>query len=213
MVTIEDLYLEYLKQKGIAANRPYRLPKEPALAIEKMRQNNQRNYDALVTVMGWFNTKWQNIDYGKYIACGFKLFPNFSYINLLNEKILKQYIVLDKIGKYHDEINRKTLLKSFIFIKGVMKESNMKSLRDYCTMLDGASLVCINDFVMGKVDSFTFTYLLLKKYVNYSDDDKDRIIETINRISDYKRFVLNEWNLFMKMEKSLEDNNENSGSL
>lgn len=205
MVKITDIYLEYLKQKGNSSKRAYRLPKEPELSIEKLRQTNQANYDKLKTLTDHFNTKWSNIDPQKYLQTGFILFANFSYPNFLNDKILKHYIQLNKIEKFHTEFNRKTLLKSFKFIKEYMKENNIHQVSDYCgTKSEYRSLV-LEHFFKGNVDPFTLLYLMLKKYVTYTQEEKDKLYDFLNNVTKYKPFVMEEWNLFMKMEKTINE--------
>lgn len=203
MVKIEDVYLEYLKQKGISSKRPYRLPKDPDLSLEKLRQSNQSNYDKLKTLTDYLNTKWNNIDYVKYLKTGFKLFPTFSYHLLLNDKVLKYYIQLDKVEKFHTEGNRKTILKSFKFIKEKLKSESFSSIHEYCKHKVEFGHECVNDYISGKIDPFTFLYLIIKKYIIPTDTEKDRLVDFLNNISRYKAYVKDEWELFMKMEKSV----------
>jgi hypothetical protein len=200
MITTEILYVEYLKQKALANNRPYRLPKDPELSLEKLRQSNQANYDKIKTLVGYLNTKWSNIDHIKYLQTGFKLFPNFTYANFLNDKIIKQYIHLDKIQKFHCEGNKREILKSFKFIKEIIKERELSSVMEYCKQKDEFSNFCVNDFIKGKIDPYTFLYLLVKKDIILSKDEQEKMRDFLNNISKYKVYVKDEWELFMKME-------------
>lgn len=204
MVDMEGLYILYLKHKALANNRGYRIPKDPSLSIEKMRQSNQRNYDCLKTLEGWFLTKWSNIDPELYIECAFKMFQNCTYINLLNPKVLKQYIINDKVKKFHEEVNKKTILQSFKAIKSFMKENSLTSLKEYCSLKDGHETVCLNHYNKGKIDSYSLVYMFLKSYVSYSLDEKERLSTLFDKISTYKLYVTKEWEYFNKMEKVLE---------
>jgi hypothetical protein len=201
MITMEFLYVEYLKMKGIINNRPYRLPKNPDLSLEKLRQSNQANYDKIKTLSDYFNTKWQNIDPIKYLETGFKLFPKFTYTNFLNDKILKQYIQNDKIQKFHCEACKKQILKSFKFMKGILKKDQRNSILEYCKSKNEFSLNVVNDYIRGHIDPYTFLYLLLKKYIILSIDEKEKISDFLNNISKYRSYVKDEWELFTKMEK------------
>ena len=203
MEKITEVYLAYLKMKGIINNRPYRLPKEPDLSIEKLRQSNQKNYDNLKTLSDYFNTKWQNIDMVKYVECGFKLFPNFTYINFLNDKILKHYIQLDKIQKFHETINKKTLLKSFKFIQSQLHELNLTSLKDYCKYHENEISLIIEHYLQSKIDSYVFVYILMKRYLNLSKEERDKVQNLLNRITEFKSTVQNEWELLEKMEDKI----------
>lgn len=204
MITIEDVYLSYLKMKGIINKRPYRLPNEPSLSLEKLRQSNQKNYDNIKTLTAYFNTKWNNIDPEKYLECGFKLFPNFSYTNMLNDKILKQYIQLDKIQKFHSELNKKTVLNSFKHIKQTNKNLNLTSLRDYCSFKDDQVMMCTNDYVKGKIDPYTMVYVMLKKYLVPTPEEKAKIQDLLTKVTQYKQEVVDNWEYYMKLEKALE---------
>lgn len=204
MINIESLYILYLKHKAISNDRGYRIPKDPSLSIEKMRQSNQRNYDSLKTLEGFFLTKWSNIDPEDYIQCAFKLFQNCTYINLLNPKVLKQYIQNDKMKKFHDELHKKTILQSFKNIKVQMKNESLNSLREYCSLKDGESLVCVNAYFKGSIDSYSLVYMLLKKYINCSVDEQEKLNTLMSKFSSYKIYVRDEWEFFTKMEKALE---------
>lgn len=210
MITMEFLYLEYLRLKGTINNRPYRLPKDPDLSLEKLRQTNQSNYDKIKTLSDYLNTKWQNIDPVKYLEIGFKLFPKFTYTNFLNDKILKQYIQNDKIQKFHCEANKKHILKSFKFIKEVMKSNLIQTVLEYCKIKNEFSLVIVNDYIKGHIDPYTMTYLLLKKYIVLSIDEKEKLVDFLNNISKYKSYVKDEWDLFMKMEKTIDESIKNN---
>ena len=203
MITMEFLYLEYLKLKGTINNRPYRLPKDPDLSLEKLRQANQSNYDRIKTLSDYFNTRWQNIDPIKYLETGFKLFPKFTYANFLNDKILKQYIQSDKIQKFHCEASKKQILKSFKFIKETIKKNSLRSVLEYCKLKDEFSLDIVNDYIKGHIDPYTLLYLLLKKYVILSIDEKEKLVDFLNNISKYRSYVKDEWEFFMKMEKTV----------
>ena len=71
---------------------------------------------------------------------------------------------------------------------------------EYCKQKDEFSTSCANDFIKGKIDPYSFLYLLVKKYVILSKDEQEKLRDFLNNISKYKVYVKDEWELFMKME-------------
>lgn len=210
MITIEEVYVKFMKHRAFANGRGYNLPKEPSLSVEKLKQKYPKHYETLRTLTGYFNTKWQNIDLDKYFQCAFKLMPTISYNGLLNDKILKQYIQLDKIEKFHSELDKRTILNSFKNIKTAMKMHNISSLKSYGSYRDDKSLLCIDEYIKGFIDSYVFVFLILKKYVILNNEDKDRVGTTLNNISKYKIEVMKNWDLLCKLENTINmatDNN------
>ena len=202
-MNIEEIYVTYLRMKAESKNRGYRLPKEPSLSIEKMKQKNEKNYEKLETLWKFFNTKWSNIDLETYFKSGFELFPNFTYTNFLNDKIIKHYIQKDKVQKFHSELNKKTILKSFKFIKSYNKENYICSLKEFCNLQEEFDHIVVREYIKGNIDSYTLIYCILRKYIILSVEEKGKIQDIINKITTYKKYVLENWKLFMKFEEKL----------
>lgn len=200
---IENIYLTYLRMKAESKNRGYRLPKDPSLSIEKLKQKNEKNYEKLETLWKFFNTKWTDIDLERYFHCGFELFPNFTYVNFLNDKIIKLYIQKNKVEKFHTELNRKTLLKTFKYLKTYFKEHNINSLQEFCSIKEEFEHILIREYIKGNIDPYTLIYCILRKYAQLSVEEKQRIYDIINKITTFKKYVLENWKLFMKLEEKI----------
>lgn len=200
-MTEQEVYLCYMRSKAKFNNRGYREPKDIDLTLEKLRQKNQKNYDNLIKLSNWFNTKWSNINIEKYFECGFLLWKNFSYHQFFNDKVIQLYKQKDRIQKFHTEINKKELLKSFKFIKKYCKNDKISSLKEYCNLKDQNYSICINHYIQNKIDTYSLVYFILKKYLVLNVYERDKLVSVINNITQYKSFILQEWKFLEEMEK------------
>lgn len=197
MITDFDIYCAYRQAQAEAKNRPYRLPNDwNSQRKNKMSEQNLKWLDEAVI---HFNTRFANINLDDYMRCGFELLKTFSYKNFLDSRVIELYIQKDKIKKRKFLSNKKDIVRSLSFIKGVMFNQPLKegysALQLFCKIRNGSQRVIIDEYNKNNIDSVTFTYCVYSKYIVLNDLERSlvpyirenyrEIVRTINDLMDF----------------------------
>lgn len=176
MISVEDVYIAFIRAKGKFNDRPFRIPKKWDSIWSKLGAKNVEMIELLMKAM---STRWNKIDIDTYMDNGFKLFGSkFTYVKFFDRRILLSYIEEDKIKKRISENIKLDMKNSLYFI-----ENYMKSIDNYNTKfsiyiqygqkyIDGI-LAPFYHYNRNKIDKYTLIWLISQKYVSYDDINKN----------------------------------------
>uniref|UniRef100_A0A6M3ILC7 Uncharacterized protein n=1 Tax=viral metagenome TaxID=1070528 RepID=A0A6M3ILC7_9ZZZZ len=176
MITIFDIYVAFRKAQSNYINRPYRLPKDFDLFLEK--RLNEKNKKALELITKYFNTKWFNIDIDRYFDYGFELFgKSFTYSRFFNGKLIQYYIDKDKNLKRDIDSNNKNIIRSIKFVNEWLKNKQYKTspLLYYSLCKDGKTSIPILHYIKDNIDKMFLTFLINSKYLIIEEHEKMQI--------------------------------------
>lgn len=201
MYSVENLYCLFLKKKGEASKRGYRAPKDFEKKFSEMAPDQRESWRKL---SGYFNTTWQNIDPEKYFQYGFELWKTFFYKQFFDQKLINYYIQKDKNQKRELELNKKSVILSAKFVKLFMKENKISNLKLYAWKKDGYHSVCVKHYIQGKIDKMFLSYLIMRRYLVLSDEEKRDIPYVIETFRDSVSQISKIREFFYKIEDSLD---------
>lgn len=197
-VTDWNVYVSFRHAQGQAKNKPYRLPKQ----WETFRENRMSptNREFLDKTVQYFNTKWHNVDLNDYMSTGFMLWKNFSYHQFLNPKVIELYKRRVKVNLRKLRVDKETVLESLKHIKSFMSDketiNGYNKLQTYCKLKEGHSHIAFQDYHKGKLDNLTMSYLVYKRYVKLSDEERGVMTnftqnyrELVDSMKDLQKFI------------------------
>jgi len=174
VIEVKDVYISFRQAQSRSLQRAYRLPKNWDGFFLKM---NPVNRELLEAITGSFNTRWQNIDMDRFFDCGFDLYGSkFTYTKFFDRKILLLYISKDKILKQQKKETLETFEKSKKFMeKWVMDRPHREDVslvKQYCMMKDDNIKAPIRHFLKNKIDTYYITWLISRKYLKLTEEEK-----------------------------------------
>ena len=180
MYTEWDIYCIYRKVQANKNNRGYRLPKDwDDYYTNKLAPDSQR---ILTMLKDYFNTKWCDISIERYFEAGFNVYKNLSYKQMLDKRIIKEYIRLDKVEKINDNLSKKSIISS---VKFVFSEYN--SFEEYCNITyNNYMRQPIKDYIDNKISIGFMVYLIKFGFIKLNEEEKSllpNIMENYRRIS------------------------------
>ena len=199
MLTEKDVYFAFRR----ASPKPYRAPKDWDEFFNK--KMNKPSREALETITSFFNTKWKNINVAKYMACGFELFPTFTYVKFFDPRIISLYITKDKIDKRECELDKRKIIESAKFVKRKIKDLNLYNLKQYGGHRVDFSSTPIDDYLQGPLDSLILFYLIYKKYLILQDHDEGRISYIMENSYKLKCKILSILEFFKSVEGKINE--------
>ena len=162
MIDTYDLYCRFKQAESVVKKKIY---KKPNVKIFERRVSIDNKW-FLEQIGLKFLTVWQNIDPYTYFYIGFKTKKSFTFKNFFDRKILDRYIAYDKSKKRKETPDKKSIIKSFEFIKN----SHDVSLKDYCNIKSNGTPIIFLDYVKNNIDIFLVIYCILYKYIIVTED-------------------------------------------
>lgn len=202
MVTDQDVYFAFRKAQALANGRGFRMPKDFDAFLAKMTPMN-REWMQRATIA--FNTRYSNINIDVYMSCGFEIWKNFTYKNLLHDKVIQLYIHKDKTKKRQTEVTQREIETTFNNIEDYLRDKPRRpgytQLQNFCKFRQGEVRICINMYVQGKVDVMTLAYCVNRGYIKLTDDERalstylvQKYRDILDALEDVKSFIIQKEN-------------------
>jgi hypothetical protein len=198
MITPQDVYLSYRKAESHYKNRPYRTPNDMEYFWATKKTLTPKVKAVYEEAAGYFNTKWHNINMDKYFAAGFEFFGNkFSPAMFFKDSLMNLYIAKDKNEKRELRISNERILETAKFLKkyieelpDVYKQLRLSSkLKIYGAVRDQQQSMAVKHYLGGKIDKYTFVWLIKSGYVSLSDDDKELVPYIVENFREYLSII------------------------
>lgn len=162
MIDNYDLYCRFKQAESVVKKKKYKKPDEKVL--EKRVSADNKWYVEQIRIR--FLTVWQNIDPYTYFYIGFKTKKSFTFKNFFDRNVLERYIAYDKSKKRKDLPDKRSIIKSFEFIKN----SHNISLKEYCSITSNGTPIIFLDYIKNNIDIFLVIYCILYKYIVVTED-------------------------------------------
>lgn len=178
MVEWIDVYNAFRRAQSAAKERSgFRTLKDPEAWLAKQTIQTQ---ESLRLAAAWFNTKWHHINIDKFMACGFELYPSFSYHMFFNPRIMNHYVQRDRNEKRQMEVSKRRIIESAKFIKVYCRDNNLTFLQ-YCNKAEGFQHVITDHAVKGYVDQVFLMYLVSTGAVTMNEEEKVLLPNLVER--------------------------------
>ena len=182
MVSDWNVYVCFRHAQAQAKGKPYRLPKDWETFKEtRMSANNKRFLNQTVLFL---NTKWHNVNLNDFMETGFELWKNFSYHQFQDTKVIELYKRKAQVHMRKLRIDKETVLTSLKYIKKYMSDkenlNGYSKLETYCKLKDGHCHIVYQDYIQGKIDNLTMTFLLFKRYLKLGDTERGNMTVFMN---------------------------------
>jgi len=153
---------------------------------------SSKNKDMLEHMADLFNTVYQNINIDAYIRTGFKLWKRFDISKLNDSRVFEKYKSDDKRYKRNFNPDKKTIMKSMIYIK-----KNYTDLYNYCKS-GGMVRQPIHDYLQNLIDPVVLCYLIEKKYLKLNNEEINFLSYFNNNYVDIKSNMYKHHNMLQK---------------